>query len=107
MSDHFDAADHRTDLTDLYVFPAADRGRVVIVLCFNPEPDADELPFDPEASYEVKLNTDNDAVADVAFNVVFSHVNGRAAASVYRAVRDDATGAGAAGAVIVANAPLS
>jgi hypothetical protein len=107
MSDHFDAADLRTDLTDLYVFPGADRDRLVFVLCFNPEPAADELMFDPEASYELKVDTDDDTVPDVAFNVVFSRMDDHSAATVYRATGHDAQGAGAAGAVVVANAPVS
>jgi Domain of unknown function (DUF4331) len=107
MSDHFDAVDHRTDITDLYVFPAADRDRLVFVLCCNPEPAADELMFDPEASYELKVDTDGDALADVTFSVVFSRMDGRSAAIVHRATGHVAQGAGPGGAVIVANAPVS
>jgi len=107
MSDHFDAADHRTDITDLYVFPAAERDRLVFVLCCNPEPAADELMFDPEASYELRVDTDDDALAGVTFSAVFSHVDGHSVATVHRAPGHDAHGTGAAGAVIVANAPVS
>lgn len=44
MSDHFDSEDSRTDLTDLYIFPAAGRvDRSVIILDVNPEATADEV----------------------------------------------------------------
>jgi hypothetical protein len=39
MSDHFDTADSRTDLTDLYGSPAPGRPeRSVLILDVNPEP---------------------------------------------------------------------
>lgn len=107
MSDHFDADELRTDLTDLYLFRAADAGRVVIAVCFNPEPAAETPFFDPGASYELKLDTDDDAVADIAFNVHFSFADGVAVATVHRATGADAESAGAVGQPIVANAPVS
>jgi uncharacterized protein DUF4331 len=107
MSDHFDADDLRTDLTDLYVFPAADPGRLVIAVCFNPEPDADDLGFDPQASYELKLATNDDAIPDVAFHVGFAGLAGESRATVHRAMGQAALGTGAVGAVVVANAPVS
>jgi hypothetical protein len=41
MTDHFDSDDPRTDLTDLYVFPAPGRDdRSVLILDFNPDASA-------------------------------------------------------------------
>jgi len=72
MSDHFDTEDSRTDLTDLYIFPAASgEAPSVLILDFNPEAVADEVSFDPAASYEIKIDTDGDLEADVAFHVLF------------------------------------
>jgi hypothetical protein len=107
MSDHFDAEDLRTDLTDIYFFPAAAKGRSILIMCANPDPAESDPVFDPAGSYELKLDTDNDAVEDVAFNVTFSVADGQSTATVHRATGADATGAGGVGEVIVADAPVS
>ena len=53
MSDHFDASDLRTDITDLYLFPGLRVDRTVLVLDVNPEPSTAEASVDPAASYTV------------------------------------------------------
>jgi Domain of unknown function (DUF4331) len=109
MSDHFDTDDVRTDITDLYVFPAPGQDdRSVLVLDFNPEPSTLEVSFDPAASYELKIDTDGDLEADVAFHVLFTPTSGtEATATVYRASGEDARGTGAVGEVVIADAPMS
>ena len=107
MSDHFDGSDLRTDLTDVYAFPAIDVGRSVLVMCVNPEATPGGDNVDPRASYELKLDSDGDAIADVAFHVMFSGPDDRASATVYRSRGVDARGVGAVGAPIVENAPVS
>ena len=107
MSDHFDAEELLTDLTDLYVCPAADTGRTVLIVCFNPEPRADEVNVDPAASYELKLDTDGDARPDVAFHVLFDAADGHATATLYRAAGKDAEGTGRVGELLVAAVPLT
>ncbi len=99
MSDHFDTEDSRTDLTDLYIFPAASGGdRTVLILDINPEASADEVSIDPAASYEVKIDTDGDLEADVAFHFLFeADPTGEVAATVYRATGEDARGTGRVG----------
>ena len=72
MSDHFDAADLLTDITDLYVFSASSADRTVFVLAFNPEASSQDINFDPAASYELKVDTDGDALPDLAFHVPFA-----------------------------------
>jgi hypothetical protein len=68
VSDHRDTPDPRTDITDLDVFPAPGGGdRSVLVLNINPDASALEPSFDPDASYELKIDTDGDFEADVAF----------------------------------------
>ncbi len=58
MSDHRDTPDPRTDITDLYVFPAPGGGDwSVLVLNINPDACALESSFDPLASYELKIDT--------------------------------------------------
>lgn len=106
MSDHFDTEDSRTDLTDLYIFPAAPGDdRSVLILNFNPEASAGEVSFDPVASYEIKIDTDGDLEADVAFHVVFAAPSDREAwATVYRATGAEARETGPIGEVVVAGA---
>jgi hypothetical protein len=106
MSDHFDTEDSRTDLTDLYIFPSPDAvDRSVLVLDVNPEATAAEISFDPAASYELKIDTDGDLEADVAFHVLFAvPPDGVPSATVYRATGPAARGTGPVGeAVIVAS----
>jgi hypothetical protein len=109
MSDHFDTEDSRTDITDLYAFPAPGRDdRSVIVLDFNPEPSALELSFDPAASYELKIDTDGDLEAEIAFHVLFTPTSGtEATATLYRATGENARGTGAVGEIVIAAAPMS
>ncbi len=109
MSDHFDAEDPRTDITDLYAFPAPGRpDRSVLILDVNPEPSALEISFDPAASYELKIDTDGDLEADIAFHVLFSSPFGTVAtATLYRATGETARGTGAVGEIVIADAPMS
>ena len=108
MSDHFDTDDSRTDLTDLYVFPSpAAPGRTVLVVDFNPEATADEVSFDPAASYEIKIDTDGDFEADVAFHFLFATSSeGRSTATVYRATGPEARDSGPVGDAIVSSAAV-
>jgi hypothetical protein len=73
VSDHGDAPDPRTDIADLYAFVAPGNGdRTVLVLNINSGASAPEARFDPAASYELKIDTDGDLEADVAFHVLFA-----------------------------------
>ena len=106
MSDHFDSEDSRTDLTDLYVFPAAGRGdRSVLILDVNPDATADEVSVDPAASYEIKIDTDRDLEADVAFHILFDvGPDGDVTATVHRANGAEARQTGGVGDVVIASA---
>jgi len=67
------------DLTDLYAFPKpGDTGKSILVMNVHPSvgenppgPTITE-PFAPMALYELKVDTDGDAVADIAYRVCFS-----------------------------------
>jgi hypothetical protein len=109
VSDHFDTDDSRTDLTDLYVFPSAsDSDRMVLILDINPDASALEVCFDPSASYEIKIDTDGDLEADLAFHVLFAaSADGDATANVYRATGTAARGTGPIGDRVVADARVS
>lgn len=112
MSDTYrvrDALDPRTDITDLYVFQAPGGGdRSVLVLNVNPDASALESCFDPVASYELKIDTDGDFEADVAFHVLFASSSDRGStAAVYRSTGAAARGTGSVGEAVIANAPVS
>ena len=109
MSDHNDSPDPRTDITDLYVFPAPGGGdRSVLVLCINPKASASEPGFDSAASYELKIDTDSDLEAGVCFHVLFaSSPEGASTATLYRSTGEAARGTGPVGEVVVSNAPVS
>lgn len=107
MSDHFDAADLHTDITDLYVFPAASADRTVLVLNVNPEASLQDVNFDPAASYELKLDTDGDSLPDIAFHVLFASSGGESTATVYRATGRAAQGTGRVGEAIIRDARIA
>ena len=69
----FPRGDARLDLTDLYAFPKpGDPGKSILIMNFHPSvglnppgPTTSE-PFAPEARYELKIDTDGDAVANIS-----------------------------------------
>ena len=109
MSDHFDSEDSRTDLTDLYIFPASRReGCSVLILDFNPDATPHEVSVDPAASYEIKIDTDGDLEADVAFHILFRiGPDGEVTATVHRATGAEARLTGRVGDVVIASAQVS
>jgi len=73
------ALDHKADITDIYAFRSYDGGptpRVTLILCVDPllEPanGPNWFPFDTEILYEIKVDNNNDAVADVTFQFRFN-----------------------------------
>jgi hypothetical protein len=79
----FPKADARLDLTDLYAFPApCDPQKSILIMnvhpsstVVNPEPTTGE-PFAPDSLYELKIDTDDDSVADIAFRFEFFSIPG-------------------------------
>jgi hypothetical protein len=79
----FPRGDARLDITDLYAFPKPrDPGKSILVLnvhpsfSLNPPGRTTNEPFAPEALYEIKIDTDRDAIADVVYSVRFSSSEG-------------------------------
>jgi hypothetical protein len=73
------ALDHKADITDVYAFRSYDGGttpRVTMILDVDPllEPanGPNWFPFDPDILYEIKVDNNNDAVADVVFQFRFT-----------------------------------
>ena len=89
----FPHGDARLDFTDLYAFPKpGDASKSIFIM--NVHPSASQNPpgrttaepFAPEALYELKIDTDGDAVADIAYRVRFSYSEGEAQTATLRRV---------------------
>ena len=111
----FPRGDARLDMTDLYAFTKpADTAKSIIVLDVHPsfrldspDPTTTE-PFAPGALYEIKIDTDGNAVADLSYSVQFaSSGDEKQCATVRRIQGKRAAGMGDEGEVIVQQAPVS
>jgi hypothetical protein len=114
MSNHFSAAnlkspgdDARLDLTDLFVFAAPDHpDRTVLIMDSNPFMMGDG--FHPDAIHRFNVDTDGDALPDVAFSFTFSPLeNGHQTATAYHATGPDARTREPAGEILVEATPVS
>jgi hypothetical protein len=98
--------DPRTDIADLYVFQKpGDPSKSVLILNVNPK--ASASAFDPQASYELKIDTNGDFEADIAFHVLFIDLEDGQAATLYRATGLLAQSTGPVGDVVIRDAPVS
>jgi hypothetical protein len=108
---HNDAPDldPRTDITDLYIFQnLGDPTKSILILNVNPEAPTRANAFDPQASYEFKIDTNGDFEAEIAFHVLFTNINnGEQTASVYCVTDAAARGTGPVGEAIIQQAPVS
>ena len=111
----FPRGDARLDMTDLYAFAKpGDPAKSIIVLNVHPsfrldspEPTTEE-PFKPGVLYELKIDTNGDAVGDLNYSVQFaSSGDGKQAATVRRLQGNQVAGIGEEGEVIVQQAPVS
>ena len=100
--------DPRTDITDLYAFQKpGDPTRSIFILAVHPDAPTQGTAFDPEARYELKVDTDGDAEADLAFHVWFTAAgDGRQTATVYRANGEAAQEAGSGGEALIREASV-
>jgi len=122
MSHHYSGPDFgfpqgnaRLDFTDLYAFPKpGDPGKSILIM--NVHPSAGENPprptsiepFAPEALYELKIDTDGDAIADIAYRVRFSAFEGGAQTAIVRRIDGlQANGTDDGGRTIIDGAPVS
>jgi hypothetical protein len=111
----FPRGDARLDMTDLYAFPkAGDPGKSILIFNVHPsfrldspEPTTTE-PFAPGALYEIKIDTNGDAIPDICYSVQFaSSEDAKQTATVRRLQGVRAAGVGQEGEVIVQQAPVS
>src|SRR5437762_9192155 len=111
----FPRGDARLDMTDLFVFTKpGDPAKSIIVLNVHPSfrldspgPTTTE-PFALGALYEVKVDTDGDAIADIAYSVLFSSSgDGKQSATMRSTQGVRAAGVDEEGEIIVQRAPVS
>jgi hypothetical protein len=111
----FPHGDARLDFTDLYAFPKpGDASKSILIMNVHPSfgvnppgPTTDE-PFATEAVYELRIDTNGDAIADIAYRVRFSSdKSGAQTATLRRVEGKQATGTGDEGKTIVEGAPVS
>src|SRR5713101_3814091 len=111
----FPQGDARLDFTDLYAFPKpGDAGKSILIM--NVHPSAGENPpgpttiepFAPEALYELKIDTNGDAIADIAYRVRFSAIENCAQTAIVRRIHGpEAGGTGDGGQMIFDRASVS
>ncbi len=77
------ALDHKADITDIYAFVSYDSSqapgirpkKVTLILCVDPllEPGNGPtwFPFDPDILYQIHIDNNHDALADVTFQIRF------------------------------------
>lgn len=114
MADHLDApnlmppgGDLRIDITDVYAFQKpGDSTKSILMMNVNPL--ARAASFREDAVYELKVDTNGDALAEVAFKVKFRPFSeGSQTATVRRAEGGVARGRDLTGETIFDNAPAS
>jgi hypothetical protein len=111
----FPHGDARLDFTDLYAFPKPGQaGKSILIMNVHPsviltsrEPTT-AVAFAPEAIYELKIDTNGDAVPDIAYRVRFTSPEGGAQSATLRRVAGaQAAGTVDEGQVIVEGVPVS
>jgi Domain of unknown function (DUF4331) len=116
MSDHLDApgltspgGDARIDITDLYAFQKpGDSSKSILILNVNPLAPTLANEFNSKGLYEVNIDTNGDAIADIAFRITFTpKVAGMQKAILRVATGSDAARLGASGDTILDGAPVS
>jgi hypothetical protein len=123
MSNHYSAAnlrfpgdDARLDLTDLYVFPAADPAKTVVIIDVNPfatgmsamPPFLMRSDFHPDGVYRINVDRDGDAEAEAAFTFTFSErVDGVQTGTVFYATGAEARQPEPGGEVLIDGTPVA
>ena len=111
----FPHGDARLDLTDLYAFPKpGDPSKSILIMNVHPAVGANppgpttDVAFSPDAIYELKIDTNGDNVADIAYRVrVTSSQGGAQTATLRRVEGAQAAGTGDDGKIIVEEVPVS
>ncbi len=118
MADHLDApglmspnGDAKTDITDIYAFQKpGDPAKSILILNVNPLAPTLATEFEHGAAYDMLIDTNGDARADVSFRITFTKkINGQQFAQVERSERQSHGGGhdGEDQRVIFPHAPVS
>ena len=116
MSDHLDAPglkspnmDARVDITDIYAFQKpGDASKSVLILNVNPVAPTLADSFASEAVYELKVDTNGDAIAEIAYRFTFSpKEQGMQRATVRRVSEESARGNSNEGDILFQNVPVA
>ncbi|MGW2231449.1 DUF4331 family protein [Streptomyces formicae] len=101
--------DPRGHITDLYVFQKpGDASRTILVVNINPTSPVTDDAVDHESVYEFGVDTDADAVTDIAFRIRFSPVRDHAqTASLQLATGREAAADPDAGDTVLLDAPVT
>jgi hypothetical protein len=111
----FPREDARLDLTDLFAFPKpGDASRSILIMdthpshnLTSPEPTIAQ-PYAPEAVYELRIDTNGDAVADIGYRLrVTVSRDGAQTATLRRAEGEQTTRMGEEGRLIAEGIPVS
>ncbi len=111
----FPHGDARLDFTDLYAFQKpGDAGKSILIMNahpsvgVNPPGPTTDIAFSPDAIYELKIDTNGDNVADIAYRVRFTSSAGGAQTATLRRIEGaQAAGIGDDGQIIVEGAQVS
>jgi len=119
MADHLDSStkltspdgDPRTDITDIYIFQKpGDRAKSILILNVNPLAPTLADEFQHGAAYDMLIDTNGDARADIGYRITFSPKrHGKQFATVVRTARVPGGGDhdGERHEVIIKHAPVS
>ena len=116
MADHLDAPglmspgmDARIDITDVYAFQKpGDASKSIVMMNVNPLAPSFADDFNHQALYQLNVDTNGDAIADVAFRFTFTpKTNGKQKANVRIVRGSEAARLSASGQVVIAGAPVS
>jgi len=110
----FPHGDARLDFTDLYAFPKpGDSSKSILIMNVHPSASANPPepttvePFAADALYELKIDTDGDAVANIAYRVRFLSEGKGQTATLRRVEGAQAASINDNGLAIVEGAPVS
>ena len=110
----FPHGDARLDFTDLYAFPKpGDSGKSILIMNAHPSASVDPPgtttaePFSTDALYEIKIDTDGDAVANIAYRVRFFASERGTQTATLRCVEGAQAVGTDAGQIIVERTPVS
>src|ERR1700749_1475962 len=111
----FPQGDARLNLPDLYAFPKpGESGKSILIMDVhpsagvNPAGQAVAEAFSPDAIYELKIDTNGDAVPDIAYRMRFSKSEGgKQTATVRRVEGAQADETDDSGQVVIERAPVS